>query len=311
MLGGLWLSIAVLIAAVGGLWIGARLFVDNAASLARGFGISELVIGLTVVAIGTSLPELVVTVDATLAGAGNVAVGNVVGSNLYNLAFVLGVVVLAGSVAVPRSLARRDGPILFAATALVALVLLDLRLARFEATILLLALVAYLLTLARAGGERDEGRPDPPAAVGLRTGLVLCFGLALVVASGHVLVETAVALARAAGVSEWAIGVTVVAAGTSTPEFAVSLVALSQRRPGLSVGNLLGSNVFNALGVLGIAGLFGPLSVDPAALSDLGWLLVVTGFVTVSLRSGHRLSRVEGGLLVSSEALRWALGFLR
>lgn len=125
------------------------------------------------------------------------------------------------------------------------------------------------------------------------------------------LVDATVILARSVGVSEWAIGATVVAAGTSTPEFAVSLLALRRGRVGVSVGNLLGSNVFNALGVLGIAGLVGPLTIDPAALSDLGWLLVVTGFVTVSLWSGHRLSRGEGGALIGSELTRWALDFLR
>ncbi|WP_331234714.1 calcium/sodium antiporter [Natronorarus salvus] len=311
------IPLAILVGTVIGLWIGARLFVDNAVDLARRFEISELIVGLTIVAVGTSLPELVVTVDAVLAGADDVAVGNVVGSNLYNLAFVLGVVVLSGSVAIPRSLARRDGVVLFVATALGALVLLDLHLARFEGALLLLALVAYLTVLARADSESGTGElgtEDPGTASDrgrLRPLVLLGLGLALVIASGHLLVEVAVDLARTVGVSEWAIGSTVVAAGTSTPEFAVSVVALWGGRPGVSVGNLLGSNVFNVLGVLGFAGVVGPVSVDPSALADLGWLLVVTGFVTVSLWTGHRLSRTEGGLLVASELLRWALDLLR
>lgn len=224
--------------------------------------------------------------------------------------FILGVVTLFGSVVIPRSLARRDGSVLFGTTAFVALVLLDLRLGRFEAATLVLALVGYLIVPARSGGK--SGTPletDDPFRP--RDVAVLLGGLALVLASGHALVTAAVDLARAFGVSEWAIGATVVAAGTSTPEFVVSMLALSQGRTGVSVGNLLGSNVFNALGVLGVAGLVRPLPVDPAALADVGWLLAVTAFVTLSLWSGHRLSRAEGGLLVCSELLRWGLDFLR
>ena len=303
-------SIALLAGAVVGLWIGARAFVDSAVRLARRVGLPELAIGLTVVAIGTSLPELTVSVDAALAGTGDIAVGNVIGSNVYNLAFILGVVTLFGSVAIPRSLARRDGSVLFGTTAFVALVLLDLHLGRIEAATLVVVLAGYLIVLARSGGE--PGTPleiDDPFRP--RDVAVLLGGLVLVLASGHALVAAAVDFARAFGVSEWAIGATVVAAGTSTPEFAVSMLALSRGRTGVSIGNLLGSNVFNALGVLGVAGLVRPLPVDPVALADVGWLLAVTGFVTLSLWTGHRLSRVEGGLLVCSELLRWGLDLLR
>ncbi|WP_336362705.1 calcium/sodium antiporter [Halalkalicoccus salilacus] len=309
-------SLVLLAGAVVGLWIGARAFVDGAVGLARRLGLSELVIGLTVVAVGTSMPELVVSVDAALAGTGDIAVGNVIGSNVYNLAFILGVIALFGNVAVPRTLVRRDGLALLGATTLAALVLLDLRLGRLEAAILLLALVAYFIALARAGSPSSSvadagtvGGEDDPFR--LRDLVALVGGLALVLVSGHALVAAAVDLARSFGVSEWAIGATIVAAGTSTPEFVVSALALSRGRLGVSVGNLLGSNVFNALGVLGIAGLVRPLPIDPAALPDVGWLLVVTAFVTLSLWSGHRISRVEGGLLVGSELLRWSLDFLR
>ncbi|WP_122090512.1 calcium/sodium antiporter [Halalkalicoccus subterraneus] len=301
--------VALLAGSVVGLWLGARLFVGSAASLARRLGISELAIGLTVVAVGTSLPEVAVTVEAALTGAGDIAVGNVIGSNVFNLALILGFLALFGAITIPRSLARRDGIVLFGASALAALALVDLRLGRLEAAVLVFALGGYLFSLARAGGApTTEGEDGPFRA---RDPVLLVAGLALVLVSGTVLVDAAVTLARAAGISEWAIGATVVAAGTSTPEFAVSVLALRRGQVEVSVGNLLGSNVFNALGVLGIAGLVRPLTIDPAALSELGWLLVVTGFVTVSLWSGHRLSRAEGGALVGSELARWALGFLR
>lgn len=309
MVADLFVPIALLVGSVAGLWLGARLFVESAVRLARRLGVSELAIGLTVVAVGTSLPEVAVTVEAALAGTGDIAVGNVIGSNVFNLALILGFVALFGAIAIPQSLARRDGVVLFGASALAALVLVDLHLGRFEGAVLVLALVGYLLVLARTGAaptaERENGslrRRDP---------VLLVAGLGLVLVSGTVLVDAAVTLAWTVGVSEWAIGATVVAAGTSTPEFAVSVLALRRGQVGVSIGNLLGSNVFNALGVLGIAGLVRPLTIDSAALADLGWLLVVTGFVTVSLWSGHRLSRAEGGALVGSELTRWALGFLR
>ncbi|ADJ16289.1 sodium:calcium antiporter [Halalkalicoccus jeotgali] len=310
MVSDLVVSIALLAGSVVGLWLGARLFVGSAVRLARRLGLSEVAIGLTVVAVGTSLPEVAVSVGAALTGTGDIAVGNVVGSNVFNLALILGFVALFGAIVVPRSLARRDGLVLFGASALAALVLVDLHLGRLEAAALVLALVAYLFALARAGEAPPTGGEDgePFRA---RDPVLLISGLVLVLVSGDTLVGAAVDIARAAGVSEWAIGATVVAAGTSTPEFAVSVLALQRGRVGVSVGNLLGSNVFNALGVLGIAGLVHPLAVDPAALADLGWLLAVTGFVTVSLWSGHRLSRGEGGVLVGSELIRWVLDFLR
>lgn len=310
MVADLVVPFALLAGSVVGLWLGARLFVESAVRLARRIGLSELAIGLTVVAVGTSLPELTVSAEAALVGAGDIAIGNVIGSNVYNLAFILGFITLFGAIAVPRTLARRDGIVLFGATALAALLLVDLRLGRFEAAVLMLALAGYLLALTRAGAgpvvDGDEDRVFRP-----RDPALLIGGLVIVLTSGHLLVSAAVDLARAVGLSEWAIGATVVAAGTSTPEFAVSVLALWRGQVGVSVGNLLGSNVFNALGVLGVAGLIQPLSVDSAALADLGWLLAVTGFVTVALWSGHRLSRGEGGVLVGSELTRWALDFLR
>jgi cation:H+ antiporter len=306
-------SLALIVLSVLALWAGARAFVDGAVRLARRIGLSELVIGLTIVAVGTSLPELVVTGRAALAGASDIAVGNVVGSNVYNLAFVLGLIALISPVAVSRPLVRRDGPALLGATLLAALVLRNLEVTRLEGFVLVAGLIAYLIVLARAGGDPGPGS-DGEAAADRRFGAIdagrLVGGLALVLVGGHLLVVAATDLARAAGIAEWAIGATVVAAGTSTPELVVSVVAITGGRVGVSVGNLLGSSVFNVLGVLGVAGLFGPLTVAPAALADVGWLSVLTLVVVLALWSGHRLSRAEGGLLLATEALRWLLELL-
>jgi cation:H+ antiporter len=335
----------ILVVSVVGLWLGARSLVDAVVRLARRLDLSERTIGLTVVAAGTSTPELVVTVDAALAGLGDVAVGNVVGSNVYNLAFILGVVSLVRVVPIDRSLVHRDGVVLVASTLLGVVVLFDLTITRVEGVVLLASFVAYTAYLLRPGGD-DAGDTDPidddvygadaagasdsgapnddsasvPAGVTTavaervafrgRDGLLLVGGLAVVLVSGHAMVETATALARGAGLSEWVIGGTIVAAGTSTPEFAVSLVAMRRGSVGVSVGNVAGSNVFNLLGILGIGAIIRSLVVAPAALETLAWLVVIVVAVVGAMWSGRRLSRAEGGLFALSEIGRWVLGLL-
>jgi cation:H+ antiporter len=338
---------AVVVATVAGLWVGARLLVDSVVRLARRVGLSELTIGLTIVAAGTSTPELVVTSDAALKRLGDIAVGNVIGSNIYNLAFVLGVVSLVRVVPIERSLVHRDGLVLVASALLGGAALLDGTVSRPEGAGFLLLFVAYTAYLLRTGVEpsgdtaADGSRPDgadapgPTAATGAgaeaetaadppavstaltdrvpvpgRDVLLVVAGLALVLVSGDLLVGAASSLARGAGVSEWVIGGTVVAAGTSTPEFAVSLVAMRSGRLGVSVGNVVGSNVFNVLGILGFAAALRPLSVGGAALETVAWLVVVSTMLVAALWTGRQLSRPEGALFAGSEAVRWLLGLV-
>ena len=344
---------------VAALWAGARLLVGSSVRLARRVGLPELVIGLTVVAVGTSSPEIVVTVGAAVDGAGDLAVGNVIGSNLYNLAVVLGAVAVVGPFAVEPRLVRRDGVALVAATLAGAVAVSDLQVTPVEGGVLLALLGGYVAVSLRTGvadaradaetrtenealadgdapsgddAQTSDGAPtggdrvERPTATDpvdlstparwfadgpLRDLLVVAVGVAIVVAGGDLLVDAAVRLARAAGVSEWVIGGTVVAAGTSTPEFAVSLVAVRQGSLGVSVGNVVGSSVFNVLGVLGLAALLTPLSVAPEALWSVGWLVAVTVAVVAALWSGRRLTRPEGIVLALSEALRWTLSLLR
>jgi len=306
------LDLAGFIVAVVALWYGSRGLVDGAVQVARRFGLSELVIGLTIVAVGTSMPELVVTSDAALAGLGDIAVGNVVGSNSYNLAVVLGVVALFNRVPVDRAVVRRDGVVMLAATVGGLVFVSNLTITRVEGGILLGGLIAYLGFLARSGAG-----PSPPAELSgteptpvWRAAAAIAGGLVLVIAGGHLLVVSAADIARLVGLPAWAIGATVVAAGTSTPELAVSLVALREGRVGVSLGNVIGSNVLNLLGALGIAALLRPLTVDPAAVAETGWLLALSSVVLLLLWTGRSLSRSEGGLLVLSEAIRWASQFL-
>ncbi|MXR40589.1 calcium/sodium antiporter [Halobaculum sp. WSA2] len=321
VLGGTAVHVGVLVATVAGLWIGARLLVDSVVRLARRIGLSELTIGLTIVAVGTSTPELVVTADAAVAGLGAIAVGNVVGSNIYNLAFILGVVSLVRIIPINRSLIHRDGVVLVASTLVGAAVLLDGTVTRIEGAALVVSFVAYVAYLLRTGSGAPDA--DPAAETDTipteltervsfrgRDAVLLMVGLAVVLVSGDLMVGAASSLARTAGVPDSVIGGTVVAAGTSTPEFAVSLVAMRQGQIGVSVGNVVGSNVFNMLGVLGLGAVVRPLSFGTVALESVAWLTVVTVVMVAALWTGRRLSRPEGGLFAASEVGRWVLGLL-
>ncbi|MFC6787497.1 calcium/sodium antiporter [Halobaculum halobium] len=326
-IGQLAVQLAVVAVAVVGLWVGARLLVDAVVRLARRFGLSDLTVGLTVVAMGTSTPELSVTIDAALKGLGDLGVGNLLGSNIYNLAFILGVVSLVRVIPVASSLVRRDGLALLASTAVGGVVLLDLSVTRAEGTALALAFVAYtgyLLHTGTAVTDASDGMTGANTSGGVeitreitervqfrgRDGALLVVGLAIVLVSGDALVAAASGLARGAGVTEWVIGGTIVAAGTSTPEFAVSLVALRRGSLGVSVGNVVGSNVFNAVAIVGVAAVIRPLTVSPAALETLAWLAVVSVAMVTAMWTGRVLSRAEGALFACSEVLRWTLGLL-
>ncbi|WP_117592762.1 calcium/sodium antiporter [Haloprofundus halophilus] len=301
-------SLVLFVVAVAVLWVGAEQFVEAAIRLARRFGVSATVVGLTVVAVGTSLPEIAVTVEASLAGRSVLAVGNVVGSNIYNIAVVLGLVSLVRLIRVSQRVLHRDVLAVSGATALLLLVLLDGAVSRLEGLGLLAAYVAYVVILVRyadsTGSERLDA--DPPKRF---DALRLVGGLVLVVVAGQVLVDAAVTLAQFAGVSDYVIGATVVAVGTSTPELAVSVVALTRGRSGVSVGNVLGSNLLNVLVVLGLAATIQPLASSAAAFDGALWLAGLTALLAIALWTGRRLTRPEGGLLVGSEAVRWLLGF--
>ncbi|WP_435179020.1 calcium/sodium antiporter [Halorussus sp. AFM4] len=321
--GGPVVQIGVIILSVVGLWIGARLLVDAVVRLARRFGLSDLTIGLTVVAMGTSTPELTVSIDAALKGLGDIAVANVLGSNIYNLAFILGVISLLKVIPIAESLVRRDGLALLASTLLGGIAILDLRLTRLEGLLLAGSFVAYTASLLRA--SRTEPEPNTErsptdeavvrpvterAAFRGRDAAFLVGGLALVLVSGDYMVVAASELARGVGISEWVIGGTIVAAGTSTPEFAVSLVAVRRGSLGVSVGNVVGSNIYNITGILGLAAVLRPLAMSGTAIESLAWLAGISLLMVAALWTGRVLSRIEGGVFAVSELVRWVLGIL-
>lgn len=294
------------------LWLGASRFVAGASDLAARVGIPPLVVGLTVVALGTSLPEFAVTVGAALAGQTDVSVANVVGSNVVNLALVFGGGAVFGALPTPGAIVRRDGPVLVGATLLVAAFVVDLRLSGLEGLVLLGLLVAYLGGLAYRGlGSPDLGIDEPvPQRRTAADAIRVVVGLLAVVAGADLLVGGAVGLARAGGVSEWLIGETVVALGTSAPELVASAAAIRQGRLNVSAGNVFGSCIINLLGVLGLAAALGPLALAPVAGEAMLGLGIVTGVAVLLAVSGRSLSRLEGVLLVGIGVADWLLAAL-
>jgi len=268
------------------------------------------------------MPELVVSVDAALKGLGNIAVSNVLGSNIYNVAFVLGVISMLKVIPITESLLHRDGLALLGSVAVGGVVIFDLAVSRIEGGILVGLLILYIGYLLRAEGPSTDSEggstEETPVTRTItdrvsfrgRNVVFLIAGLALVLVSGDFMVLAASELARGVGISEWVVGGTIVAAGTSTPEFAVSLVAIRRGSLGVSVGNVIGSNIYNITGILGVAALIRPLVVSGIALETLAWLAAVSGVVVAALWTNRILSRLEGALFTASEIGRWALGLL-
>ncbi|MDX1610161.1 MAG: calcium/sodium antiporter, partial [Halofilum sp. (in: g-proteobacteria)] len=273
------------------------------------FGISPLVIGLTVVAFGTSSPELAVSIKAALSGQAEIAVGNVIGSNIFNVLFILGVSALIVPLVVTRQLVRLDVPLMIALSVVVLLLCLDGRFGRIDGLLLFLGLVAYLWVLIRQGKRDPGGDADQAAGVGpaatesgaLRNLGLVIGGLALLVLGSRWLVAGAVEFATYLGVSELIIGLTIVAAGTSLPEVVTSIIAAVRGERDIAVGNVVGSNLFNLMGVLGLAGIVAPsgIGVSPAVIGfDLPVMIAVALACLPIFFTGGVISRAEGALLV-------------
>lgn len=290
------------------LWKGAELLVESSVKVAYSLNISPLVIGLTVVAFGTSAPEFAVTINAALSGQSDISVSNVIGSNIFNLGFILGGVAIINSVKTDRKLVWRDGMVLIAATITILFFIWDLHFSRSEGIIMFSGLVLYLIYLFTQKEKRET--EIKLSRAGTTDYLYLLGGITMVVLGGHLLKVGAINLARDFGLSDWIIGVTIVAAGTSAPEFVTSLVAAIKGHHGISAGNLIGSDLFNLLGVLGLAGILRPMSVTSYAHDSLVMLMGMVILVVIFMRTGWILSRTEGFILVILNALRWTMKFV-
>lgn len=286
--------------AVGLLWITADWIVDSAGAIARSRGVSELTIGLTIVAFGTSAPEFLVTATAAVKGLSDISMANVVGSNLVNLGVILGAGALIRPVAAARALVGRDGLLLFGLSAAVALAAWTGFLGRGAGLLLLAFLAGYVWFLFHSGrvevedGHRQARWWDYPR---------LLAGFAGVALGGSLLVDAATALARSAGISEWFIGMTLVALGTSLPELATTIAASLKGRNDMLLGNLVGSNIFNYAGVLGTACLLRPLSPSSGAAVDTALNVLFTALFLLVARTHWTIGRREGFALFAASLL--------
>ena len=288
------------------LTVAADLLVRGAGSLALRLGITPLVVGLTVVSFGTSAPELVVSLKAAWEGQGDISAGNVIGSNIFNIGMILGLAALISPLRVQLQLLKVDAPLMLLTAALLVVMLLDRRVDRWEGAVLAAGIVAYLLYnvvaarkqhTAAVGSEFEEGVPHKTGSPWLDV-LLIVGGIALLTLSSRFLVSNAILLARHLGVSEAVIGLTIIAAGTSLPELATSVVAACKKEADIAIGNIIGSNIFNVLAIVGLSGLCIPFAAPGVKTSDL---LVMLGFAVVltpMLATGGRLKRWEGGLLL-------------
>lgn len=294
------------------LYFGAEWLVHGSASLARRLGLPALLIGLTVVAYGTSAPELVVSVVAGFRGQGGLALGNAVGSCIFNAGFIVGVTALIVPIRVQMQIVRQDAPIMVLAAGAFLLMFLDGRIDRWEAWVLLAGLLVYTgIHVQTALGESTQATKESFEAVecvslssvGKEVALIVggCLALAL---GSHWFVEGAVALARLWGVSEAVVGLSVVAMGTGLPELAASVVAAYRRQPDIAVGNVVGSNIYNILGVVGITGvLTGPLEGHGMGQSEVH-LMAATSLILLALAwTGFLLKRWEALILLAAYAL--------
>lgn len=307
------LSLCLVIAGLALLILGGELLLRGAVGLATIAKVTPAVIGLTVVAAGTSVPELAVSLIAALGGSDAVAVGNVVGSNIFNIAVILGLAAVIRPLAIAANTVKVEHPVLVAVSILFLVLGHDRLISRLDGVIfvaLYISFTAYLVRSVRstvqlpiAGAleaEAGELQQDTPPAIGATVcWALIAGGVALLAGGAHITVTGAIELGRMLGLSETAIGLTIVAGGTSLPEVVTSLVASVRGRDDIAVGNVIGSNLFNILGVLGLSALVRPMAVPPEiAVSDVWWMLALTVLLFPIIYTGRKISRIEGIILV-------------
>lgn len=284
------------------LFVGGESLVSGSVRFAKGIGFPPLLIGLTLVAFGTSAPELATSIDAALAGSAGIAVGNVVGSNITNILLIVGLVAVFSPIACAAAVIRRDGSVMLASAVICVIVLQSAALTRWVGVAFVLALVAYIYTAIRAAAREPIAvtttQTNLPQSGYLRHGkplLIAAFGLVLVLIGASWLVDSSIVIAKRLGVNESIVGLTIVAAGTSMPELVTSLIAAVKREGDIAIGNIIGSNIFNILGILGVTALVEPIDI-PAQIRNVDGFLMcgVTLLFVVASITGRRISRGEG-----------------
>ncbi|WP_439147009.1 calcium/sodium antiporter [Vibrio sp.] len=302
-------AIAFLIIGLGFLVWSADKLVYGAAALARNFGISPLVIGMTILAMGSSAPEMMVSATAALDGKTDTAVGNVLGSNIANIALILGITALIKPLSISSGVIRRELPLMIGVTLLAGALLWDNHLGFYEGVLLFVLFAAFLFAMLQISrsekkngdafleeqeSEVPEGVSNPKAAMWVVVGLII---LPL---SANMLVDNAVVIAKFFGMSDLVIGLTIIAVGTSLPELAASLAGVMKGEDDMAVGNIIGSNVFNILAVMGIPGILNPSILSEFAMGRDFWVMLGVSLllVVMALGKSRSVNRIEGGVLI-------------
>ena len=312
-----FLDILLLVLGFAALIKGADWFVDGSAALARLFKVPGVIVGLTIVAMGTSAPELAVSASAALQGSNEIALSNVVGSNMFNLLMVLGICAIIHEIPVDEKIIKRDFPINIIVTLAVLIavgrnaismitggsIVMNAeagRVSRLTGLLLLIAFIIYIVFLiieARKNPDAEE-ETNTKSYSPLKCFILILIGIGLIVGGGQAVVYSAKEIARIAGMSETLIGLTVVALGTSLPELVTSIVAAGKGETGMAVGNVVGSNIFNLMLILGTSAVIHPIGVNLESVFDLAILTLITAFTFICCCRGRSLKRVEGILMV-------------
>jgi len=288
------------------LFIGAEGLIRGASALALRIGITPLVVGLTVVAFGTSTPELVVSLKAALIGNSSISLGNVVGSNIANIALILGIAAIIRPLDVHANVIRREIPIMIGISILLVLLLIDGELGLVDGLVFVLGIVIYTVVNIMMARKEKNAEVEKEFKEGLKTKLgvpisviMILVGLGLMILGANYFVNSAIEIAKSIGVSDAIIGLTIVAVGTSLPELITSIVAAYKNESDIAIGNVVGSNIFNIFGILGITAIVIPLSSAGISFVDFG-LMLFTALILLPLsKTGFKITRLEGLFLVT------------
>ncbi len=306
-------QILILVASLVFLGFSANYLVNASIRIARKWHVSEMFIGLTIVALGTSAPEIAVSAFAALEGKGDLSIGNVIGSNIFNLGFILGLVAIISPQIISKKMVYRDGLVLLSATLMALFFMWDLKIVLWEGIMLLAALVSYLSFLW-IKKDVEINQEDAAATGTWKDYLIFIVSLLVLVKSSEFTVSSATYIAEYFKISAWAIGATIVAAGTSLPELATSIIATLKKKFGLSIGNVIGSDIFNTFGVIGISSVIAPIALEAKTFifgfadSIFSVILLVATIILllVFMRSGWKISRREGIIIFLIALFRMA-----
>lgn len=297
----MWAQVVLLIFGIVVVLKSADWLTNGAVGLATKLGISQIVIGLTIVAIGTSMPEFFVSIVSAIKGTPDLAVGNIVGSNIFNVLLIVGVAATVAPIAIQRATVRRDIPIAIVASIMLTFMMLDNYISRIDALILFAAFIAFIwITLRNSKNDANEKDASTEKVIPTwKSVLFIIFGLVGLVLGSNIFVDNASSLAHGWGISDAVIGLTIVAGGTSLPELATSAVAARKGDSGIAIGNVLGSNVFNILMILGLTGIISPMHIQNITYIDMAVMVISMALFWLFSFTKLRVERWEGCVLIA------------